>query len=295
MKKKYFVLLTAFFFCSSLYAQDLKKDYQQLRNKETEEKILLKYLEKWQKEQPKDPEMFIAFSNFYFSKSHNEIVRLDTKPGKENNFEMTDSAGNKGYMYSEIYFTDSLITKAYNYLSMALLHNPSRLDIYFGQAYMLQETKNYTAQSLRIINIINKFYTTPTGWLWTDNKPCENMPDLFTGSIYRYCTGFFKAEQDSLVIAVSDAMIKVFPKDVRFYSMAGSSYAANKKYREAVSYYEKAIAIDPKDVIVLHNLAYVSMLLPDKEKAMLYYNEILKYGNEEDKEEAKKRIQELKE
>jgi len=175
-----------------------------------------------------------------------------------------------------------------------LLYNPSRLDIYFGQAYILQETKNYTAQSLRIINIINKFSATPTGWLWTDNKPCEDMPDLFTGSIYRYCSGFFNAEQDSLVIAVSNAMIKVFPGDVRFYSMAGSSYAANKKYSEAVLYYEKAIAIDPKDVIVLHNLAYVYKLLPDKEKAIFYYNEILKYGNEDDKAEAKNKIGELK-
>ncbi len=295
MKKKYLVLLTAFFICTSSHAQDFKKDYQQLRNKDADEKVLLKQLEKWQKAKPSDPEMFVAFSNFYFSKSQKEMVRLDKSPGKEEHLELTDSLGNKaGYMYSEITFTDSLVKKAYNFLEEALAANPKRLDIYFGQIYLQEQTQQYKDESRLIIQIINKFSAAQAGWLWTDNKPCEDMPEFFINTIYKYCTNYFNAEQDEEVIAVANIMMEKFSSDIRFYSMAGSSKAGQVKYEEATFYYKKALDINAKDIVVLHNLAYVYNLMKDKIQATYYYNEIIKYGSAEDKAEAKERIQQLK-
>ena len=58
---------------------------------------------------------------------------------------------------------------------------------------------------------------------------------------------------------------------------------------------ERAEKINPKDYIVLGNIALGYKLKGDKEKAIEYYEKTVEYGDESAKEYAKQQLKELKE
>ena len=57
-----------------------------------------------------------------------------------------------------------------------------------------------------------------------------------------------------MLINVSEALIQYYPNKVYGYANLGSLYGATKQYDKARKYYEKALEIDPNDLIVKNNL-----------------------------------------
>jgi len=51
---------------------------------------------------------------------------------------------------------------------------------------------------------------------------------------------------------------------------------------------------NPTDTIVINNIAYLSMILGDKDTSLKYYEKMIQYGNEEEKEFAEQQIRKLK-
>jgi hypothetical protein len=51
---------------------------------------------------------------------------------------------------------------------------------------------------------------------------------------------------------------------------------------------------NPTDTIVINNIAYLSMILCDKDTSLKYYEKMIQYGNEEEKEFAEQQIRKLK-
>ena len=69
---------------------------------------------------------------------------------------------------------------------------------------------------------------------------------------------------------------------------------AQKNYDKAIDYLKQAEKLNPKDFIVLNNIAQAYKLKGDKANAIKYYELTEKYGDEQAKQQAKEILIELK-
>src|SRR5437870_4541887 len=95
------ILSLTFLFLSLLFnaiGQDFRQEFNNLSKiKDTtgQEKIL----QQWQEKRPNDPELYVAYYNFYVRKSMEEVIELGQQQKGESSFQLKDSSGKvAGYM-----------------------------------------------------------------------------------------------------------------------------------------------------------------------------------------------------
>lgn len=111
------ILLTGLFLNS--VGQNYKQQFNDLLEKKDtvgEEKLLTQ----WKDKKPNNPELYVAFYNFYVQKSMKEIVGLEQQP-KGESFELTDSAGKvAGYMNDMIVYDEHYLKKGFEYIDKGI-------------------------------------------------------------------------------------------------------------------------------------------------------------------------------
>lgn len=90
------------------------------------------------------------------------------------------------------------------------------------------------------------------------------------------------------------AILKYYPDSVESLSNLSITYFLTGKFSEGLEALHKAEKINPKDYVVLSNIAHGYNLSGDKAKAIEYYEKTILYGNDEAKSFAKSKIEELK-
>lgn len=290
-----FVLLISVVFIG--FGQDFKTKYLELSKQKDNDKEILKYLQSWRNAQPNSAELYVAYFNYYFNKSRSEVLHLERQPGAGENLTLKDSTGKTaGFIYGGYQYNDSLFNLGQHYADEGIKRNPKRLDLYFGKIFTLGAIGQYDKYLSEILMVIDLSVKTNYNWIYTDDKKLDNPKDYFKGTIQGYCNELFNLNppQFKVIKAISEKMILYFPQDVEYYSNIGSCYAMQSDYKKGLDYYLKASKINPKDVIVLNNLAYSYEQLKDFNNAILYYDLVGKYGNADDKNYAKGKIDELK-
>jgi len=112
--------------------QNFRQQFNDLCNKKDtagQEKILTQ----WKVAMPNDPELYVAYYNFYVQKSMTEMLRLDKNvpKGKEALQLMNTDTTKKepaGFMFSEIYYKPEILSKGYAYIDTAIQKFNDRLD-----------------------------------------------------------------------------------------------------------------------------------------------------------------------
>ena len=96
-----------------------------------------KLLAQWESKKPNDPELYVAYYNFYVQKSMKEIVGLEQKPKGGNSLELKDSTGKiAGYMNDIVVYDDNYLKNGFDYIDKGIRMFPNRLDMRFGKIYM---------------------------------------------------------------------------------------------------------------------------------------------------------------
>jgi tetratricopeptide (TPR) repeat protein len=93
--------------------------------------------------------------------------------------------------------------------------------------------------------------------------------------------------------SISEAVIKYYPDHVESLSNIALTYLIAGDYDKAIPYLLKAEKAAPTDVIVLNNIAEAYKRKGDKTNAKAYYEKIIKFGNKEDIEDARRKIESL--
>lgn len=279
-----------------LFAQDHKSEFVKLFQQGKEEEVL-PLLQTWEKAKPDDPEMYIAFFNYYFHKSKNEIIRLADQPGQGEVLAITDTATHEpvGYMFGEIHYNDSLFGIAQQYLKEGIAKNPKRLDMYFGRIYSLREKGLLEEHVAEILKVIKLHEPGKSDWQWTDNKEIPNPEETFKGSIQDYNHALFNLEEPYTegIERISGRMVSLYPEDVENYSNLGVCHLLRGQLPEALKLFEKARGLDPEDPLVLGNIAHTHMLMGNKPEAIRYYKKMIAFGSEDHVRFAESRIEEL--
>lgn len=285
-----------FCLCFNGFGQDYKTKYLDLFKKKDNDKEILDYLKKWEKAQPDNAELYVAYFNYYFNKSRNEVIHLETQSGPEKNLILKDTTGKTaGFIYGGYLYNDSLFNLGQHYIDEGIKKNPKRLDLYFGKVYSLGEIGQYDKYQIELLMVIDLSSKINYDWLWSDDKKIEDSKNHFKGVIQSYCNELFSLNPPkyNIIAAISQKMIYYFPQEIEFYSNIGSCYATQGDYKKGLEYFNKAFNLNSKDVIVINNLAYSYEQLKDYENAIKFYNLVIIYGNNDDKKYAKQAVDEL--
>lgn len=255
-------------------------------------------LTEWEKTSPNDPELYTAAINYYFSNSKKEIVSVDRQQKSNESFQLTDSTGQvAGYINSSLDYDTEKLSKAIKYANTGIDKFPNRLDIRFGKCHILQQIEDYDNFTKEIIKTIDYSQVNKNNWLWTENKKQENGESSLLESIQSYLKQLYDTEDDNLLlnmIQIGEATLKIYKSNVEILSTTSVALLLTKNYDKAIEYLKQAENINPKDFIVLNNIAQGYKLKGDKANAIKYYELTEKYGDERAKLQARRNINELR-
>ena len=291
MKHLFTALFCCLFFTPRIHAQNYKQEFEKLCEKgDTIKQRSL--LAKWEKARPNDAELYIAYFNYYVSRSKTEIVTKVSHPAAATT--KVKSKQKSGYT-SEIGYRPEPLALGFKYINAGMAKYPDRLDIRFGKIYMLGETQKYAQLTQEIVNVINYSTTIQNKWKWTDNKLLEKPEQFMLSAIQEYVAQIFNAgkSQADNMKEIAETVLKFYTKHVESLSDLGIVYTMQGDQNNALKYFLKANAIEPKDFIVLNNIANIYNKKKDTTNAIRYYEQALKYGDTEAKELANKELKRL--
>jgi tetratricopeptide (TPR) repeat protein len=252
----------------------------------------------WEKTDPNDAELYTSAFNYYFSNSKQEILSLEKEQSGKESLQLTDSTGNvAGFMNSNLGYNPDKLDKAFLYIDKGIDKFPNRLDIRFGKCYVLGELAEYEKFTQEIINTVEYSKKINNKWLWTENKEKEDAENFMLGTVQAYLKQLYDTEDDNLLlnmIKIGDITLNYYPNNIEILSTAAVANMLTKNYDKAIGYLKQAEKLNPKDFIVLNNIAQGYKLKGDKENAIKYYELTAKYGDEQAKQSSKNEIEKLK-
>jgi len=290
-------LFVVVFISTTAFGQNYKADFDKYcQEGDTTKQIEI--LKKWESEDSKNPELFTSYFNYYFLKSRQEVISMTTQEPEGKSLSFQDSTGKTaGFIGSEIYYDPHTFNKGIDKIDQGIKLYPNRLDMRFGKIYVLGQTKDWTKFTDEIVRTIQYSNQNDNQWTWTNNKKKENGKDFFLSSIQDYQLTLYNTGSDDLLVnmrTIAHEILKYYPNHIESLSNLSITYLLTGEYDKGIAPLLKAEKIDPKDVIVLGNIAQGYKLKGDKETAIEYYEKVIKYGDERSIAFAKQQIQELK-
>lgn len=246
MIKSFYAILIMFCFSLNIYGFDKQNEViTGLRNGEYEKVKIL--LQEWEKDSYSDPDMMTGWFNYYLFRK-----------AEEKSFVGYMHNGQYG-MYSKTVYDEEDLKIAITYLDKALKITPKRMDIYFGKINALLKAEYYAEGCTAIIDFLKVYDKNKNDWYWTNNQKFSdnnwNVEETVLGSLQDYCNLFdFYIERDSVKNAL-DEILKRFPKNVVFLNYLSYYYSSVEDYDNAIKVLLSAYEIDPKDYIIIGNLA----------------------------------------
>lgn len=294
---KNIVLIIALTFSGISFAQDFKNDFK----KYFQEKDTLRQkeiLQKWEKAKPKDPELYTSFFNYYFQKARTEVLSLTTNQPNGESLVLQDSLEQKvGYLGSTITYDDSNVNDAFSKINKGISLYPDRLDMRFGKIYALGKIKDWTNFTTEIIATVNYSVTNKNHWTWTNDTNKDDGKEFMLSSIQSYQIQLYNTERDDLLVNMREialTILKHYPDHIESLSNLSITYFLIGEFEKGIEALFKAEKINPKDAIVLSNIANGYKQIGNKAKSIEYYEKTISYGDENIIAFAKKQIEELK-
>ena len=258
-------------------------------------------LEKWEKADSNDPELFVAYFNFYVIKSKKEMVTLGQNPKGKDVLQIMDQDTTKkepvAFMYGDTYYEPNLLSKGFDWVSKGIEKHPNRLDMRFGKVYMFGQLEDYEKFTTEIIKTIDYSNENKNKWTWADSKPLDDPKGFMLSSIQDYQLQLYNTENDKMLDnmkRIAETVLKYYPNHIESLSNISIVFLLKKQYDKALEPLLKAEKLNPKDHIVLGNIAQAYKLKDDNKNAIKYYELTLKHGDEQAKKYAQGQIDELK-
>ena len=307
MKKRLAVIVIALILLvPAVLADDFKDTYVQLLKSNKDEE-LYQHLADWEQADPHNPELYIAYFNYYYNLSREERVlvispsQIDQVNPEGTFFRLNDPDDPDklvGYLYSEIVYNEEKIGLALNYLNEGLKRYPARLDMHLGKIHILGLVSRHEAQKDALLEVLNISTGIDNQWLFQDGAGLEDAYNFMIENIQGRIGQYFYLEDErknDYISEICQRMIDLYPDCVYAYNNLGSLYYYEGNYGEAIKYFKLAVEHNPFDTIVINNIAHLAKITGDQETALEYYKKLQEYGNDTERELATEQIGKLEE
>ena len=258
MNRNILFLAIGLLFCSVTYGQSFKKDFWtalQAKNMIKAEEVL----NAWDFADANDPELYVSYFNYYTVKS----------------LEKDSTVLDKQYT-----------SKALEFISEGIERFPTRFDMRLAKIYMFERLKDFTSFTDEVIKLVNYSKKIEHNWKGENFSLINEAEEVFYGSVMEFQEKLFSEENPSLyknIIQISNEMVKNYPNHVQSWLNISTINFMQKEYDKSLEALMKAINIEPKNAMLLFNIAHVYGLKGDKENTKKYYE--LSVANATDKEE----------
>lgn len=248
---------------SAQTAEDFKARYErQVRNMGLSGVGVETILDSWGEAFPEDRDMLYARFLFCFDKSKGSAVISRPAPkylGQEPVMNLTDSTGKKVYYFQDVTFDDALYGEALKTIEILISKDILNLKYRFTKVAALKEfEKEDIVLTLSELQGLVAQNAGKPAWHY-DSEPVD--ADVFAESVQTYCASIYSVGSESAYEAfktISEMMLKQYPKESCFLDNLGSYWMMSKKnYKKALSYYNKALKINPSDQVAKTNVKIV--------------------------------------
>jgi len=280
------------------FSQDYQSDFQKYC--QTNDTInQLNVLTKWNFANPKDAELYTSYFNYHFMKSKQEVLAISTDKPNGESLVLKDSLNQTaGFLGSKIHYNQTEFEKGLNKIDEGIKLYPNRLDMRFGKIYVLGEVSDWKNFTSEIIKTIKYSAKNNNNWTWTNNEKYDGNEKEFLLDIQNYQLKLYNTGNDDLLKnmrEIANAVLEFYPNHIESLSNLSITYLLTGEYDKGIEPLLRAEKINPKDYIVLGNIAQGYKLKGDKKKAIEYYEKTAEFGDERSKIYAKQQIAELKE
>lgn len=295
--KKILSLLAFSILTNFCLGQNYKSQFDQLCQ-DGDTTMQIELLTKWESEDPKNPELFTSYFNYYFLKSKQEFVSMSTNQPKGESLQLQDSLGQvAGFLGSEIVYNSEILLKGLDKIDQGIKMYPNRLDMRFGKIYALGQAGNWDNFTKEIVKTIQYSKKNNNDWTWTFNEKRKNGKEFFLNSIQDYQLTLYETENDDLLKnmrTIAEEILKIYPDHIESLSNISITYILTGEYDKGIEALLRAEKIDPKDGVVLSNIAHGYKLKGDIDNSIKYYEKMLKLDDPRAVDFAKQQIEALK-
>lgn len=260
-----------------------------------------KLLGEWESKSPNDADLIMAWFNYYAGKSKKVSSNLAENPKNKSTFSIHDVSdkSQSAVQYRNEYDV-ALLSRAYACIDKGISTYPSRLDMRFAKIYYLGETKDFKSYTDAILATVAQSKTIRNTWLWTGDVPQAGAKDFLLTTVQEYIMLLYnqsnssKNERYEEIRKISEKVLSCYPQNVESMNNLALLFLLQKKHKKAIPILQDAEKLAPDDFVVLNNLAQAYKRKGDKAKAIAYFEKVVKFGDAETTEFAKKELLELK-
>jgi tetratricopeptide (TPR) repeat protein len=238
-------------------------------SKENDSIQITSLLNEWEAKSPQDPEYYISAFNFYYSNCKQEEVYKKTTHNSLNNFSQSNSNQIRVICTNIEFFQ-----LAISIIEKGIERFPNRLDFRFGKCFALKEFELYKPLTEELIKTINYSAVNKNNWFWFENKAVDSPENFLLEAIQSYMIKLYSSEDLGLLTnmkLIGESALKYYPNNVPIISSTAVAYMLTQDFDKSITYLKRAEALNPKDLIVINNLAHGYKLKGDKPAALKYY------------------------
>ena len=294
--RKILILFVTSIISPLVYCQDYQEQFNEFfQEGDTLNQRLV--LENWEKDDPKDPELYTCYFNYHFNNSKKEVLALTNEVPEGESLIISDSINNTvGFLGGDVHYDQIEFQRCIDKINMGIELYPNRLDMRFGKIYAFGEVEDWRRFTDEIIITVNYSVVNNNEWTWTNNENTKTDANDFLLSIQDYQLQLYNTGDDDLLLNMREiglAILKHYPDHIESLSNISITYLIVGEYDKAIEYLLRAEKLDPEDYIVLGNIAEAYKRNGDTNIAAEYYKKILQYGDEQAKVYAKRQLSEL--
>ena len=262
MKK--ILTIAALLVCALCMAQTTSEEFRekydrQVRNVGYDGVGVETILDNWEEAFPGDVDARLGRFYFYLHKSQeSQMVVKDRKKylGNAPAVTLKDEQGNPVNYFEEVFFDDECFAESQRVIDALIKEYPHALDYRCAKinSMLAYEKEDPTMSTVLINDVIGINNSKHPAWTFGGESVSQ---DDFCDLIQEYCTSLYLTGTESSYASfrdISATMSKAYPKYAGFLDNQGSYLlVCQRNYKKAISFYDKALKIDPQDQAAISN------------------------------------------
>lgn len=254
--KNIFLIISVIFIVLSANAQNYSADFTKaLRENDIQKQKNI--ITAWQQSSDRSADYYISVFNYYLTGS------LDATQHKVD---------------------IETLNKSLSLINEGIEKYPNRLDMRLGELEAMQYLGLWDDATQKVISAIDYSYIIDNKWIYPDENADK---DFFLGNMQQKILKLFDEvdfetldnsdiKQLNRIQTICSEMLRYYPNSVEALDDMGATYFYMQDNQKALEYFQKAEQIAPKDAVTLFNIANIYKIEGNKEKAKLYYENIIK-------------------